>query len=309
MFDFVGKRYWFFLISALIIIPGFISLAVFGLKPGIDFKSGTSMTLHFSTSVDEAQLRSTLGDLGYQDAIVQHTGEGDFIIRMAAIDSAQNQALVAGFNTQLSTTTEQKDFSSISAAVASQTGRNAIIAVLVASVGILLYITFAFRKMPKPLRWGTCAVIALVHDVLVVVGIFSILGWAAGVEIDALFITGMLTVVGYSVHDTIVVFDRIRENQSRGGGGSFENVVNSSILQTMTRSLNTSLTVLFVLLALFVLGGSTIHYFTLVLLIGVITGTYSSICNASQLLIVWENKEWSRFVSWIPFLRKRNAQG
>jgi len=309
MFDFVGKRYWFFLISALIIIPGLVSLAAFGLKPGIDFKSGSSMTLHFSTSVDESQLRSTLGDLGYQDAIVQHTGEGDFIVRMAEIDSAQNQALVAGLNAQLNTTTEQKDFSSISAAVASQTGRNAIIAVLVASVGILLYITFAFRKMPKPLRWGTCAVIALVHDVLVVVGIFSILGWAAGVEIDALFITGMLTVVGYSVHDTIVVFDRIRENLSKGGGGSFENVVNSSILQTMTRSLNTSLTVLFVLLALFVLGGSTVHYFTLVLLIGVITGTYSSICNASQLLIVWENREWGRFVSWISFLRKKNVEG
>jgi preprotein translocase subunit SecF len=148
----------------------------------------------------------------------------------------------------------------------------------------------------------------MIHDVLVVVGIFSILGWLAGVEIDALFITGMLTVVGYSVHDTIVVFDRIRENQSRGGGGSFENVVNSSILQTMTRSLNTSLTVLFVLLSLFVLGGSTIHYFTLVLIIGVITGTYSSVCNASQLLIVWENKEWGRFVSWIPFLGKKNIQ-
>ena len=209
-------------------------------------------------------------------------------------------------NTQLDTTTTQTNLSSISAAVASQTARYAIIAVIVAAVGILLYITFAFRRMPNPLRWGTCAVIALIHDVLVVVGIFSILGWAAGVEIDALFITGMLTVVGYSVHDTIVVFDRIRENQSRGGGGSFENVVNSSILQTMTRSLNTSLTVLFVLLSLFVLGGATIHYFTLVLIIGVITGTYSSVANASQLLIVWENKEWGRF---IPSLQKEGHPG
>ena len=313
MFDFVGKRYWFFLLSALVIIPGIISLATFGLKTGIDFNAGTSMTLHFSTAVDETQVRDTLSNLGYKDAIVQHTGAGDFIVRLATTDiindQSKNQQLISGFNTQLNTTTEQKDLSVISAAVASQTARNAVIAVLVAALGILLYITFAFRKMPNPLRWGTCAVIAMIHDVLVVVGIFSILGWAAGVEIDALFITGMLTVVGYSVHDTIVVFDRIRENQSRGGGGSFENVVNSSILQTMTRSLNTSLTVLFVLLALFVLGGSTIHYFTLVLIIGVITGTYSSVCNASQLLIVWENKEWGRFVSWIPFLRKKNTQG
>lgn len=312
MFDFVGKRYWFFLISALIIIPGIISLALFGLEPGIDFKSGTSMLLSFNTTIEEANLRSTLSNLGYSEAIVQRTGEGDFIVRLATVtiinDQTENQNLISGLNTSLNTTTTQRDLFGISPSIASQTGRNAVIAVIVASVGILLYITFAFRKMPKPLRWGTCAVIALVHDVLVVVGIFSILGWAAGVEIDALFITGMLTVVGYSVHDTIVVFDRIRENLSRGGGGSFENVVNSSILQTMTRSLNTSLTVLFVLLALFVLGGSTIHYFTLVLIIGVITGTYSSICNASQLLIVWENKEWGRFVSWIPFLRKKNVE-
>jgi preprotein translocase subunit SecF len=308
MFDFVGKRFWFFLLSALIIIPGIISLAVFGLKLGIDFKAGTSMTLRFSTAVDETQLRSELSKLGYADAIVQHTSEGDFIVRLADAtlisDQTKNQSLINGLNSDLLTTTEQKDLSVISASVASQTGRNSIIAVFVAAVGILLYITWAFRHMPKPLRWGTCAVIAMVHDVLVVVGIFSILGWIAGVEIDALFITGMLTVVGYSVHDTIVVFDRIRENMSRGGGGSFENVVNSSILQTMTRSLNTSLTVLFVLGALFVLGGPTIHYFTLVLIIGVITGTYSSVCNASQMLIVWENKEWGRF---IPFRSKKAA--
>jgi len=308
MFDFVGKRYWFFLLSALVIIPGLISLGVFGLKTGIDFKAGSSMTLHFSTAVDETQLRTELNNIGYKDAVVQHTSSGDFIVKLEAIDSAHNVALMTALNTDLKTTTEQKDFASISASVASQTARNAVIAVIVAAVGILLYITFAFRKMPNPLRWGTCAVIAMIHDVLVVVGIFSILGWLAGVEIDALFITGMLTVVGYSVHDTIVVFDRIRENQSRGGGGNFENVVNSSILQTMTRSLNTSLTVLFVLLSLFVLGGPTIHYFTLVLIIGVITGTYSSVCNASQLLIVWENKEWGRFVSWIPFPGKKKAE-
>ena len=312
MFDFVGKRYWFFLLSALVIVPGIISLSVFGLKLGIDFKSGTTMTLSFSTSVDETQLDTALSNLGYKDATVQHSSSGDFIVRLATTDPSNNQAenaaLISGLNTQLNTATTQTDLSVISAAVASQTARNAIIAVIVAAVGILLYITFAFRKMPNPLRWGTCAVIALIHDVLVVVGIFSILGWAAGVEVDALFITGMLTVVGYSVHDTIVVFDRIRENLSKGGGGSFENVVNSSILQTMTRSLNTSLTVLFVLLTLFVIGGATIHYFILVLIIGVITGTYSSVCNASQLLIVWENKEWGRFVSWIPFLRKKNVQ-
>lgn len=315
MFDFVGKRYWFFLISALVIVPGIISLVVFGLKPGIDFKSGTTMTLSFSTNVDETQLRSALSDIGYPDAVVQHTSEGTFIVRLAVTDlssgtsggTTQNQQLIDNLNTKLDTTTTQQDLSSISPAVASQTARNAIIAVLVATVGILLFVTFAFRKMPSPFRWGTCAIAAMVHDVLVVVGIFSILGWTLGVQIDSLFITGMLTVVGYSVHDTIVVFDRIRENQTKSGGSNFEHVVNTSILQTMTRSLNTSLTVIFVLLALFVLGGATIHYFILVLIIGVITGTYSSVANASQLLIVWENGEWGRFVSWIPFLPKKTA--
>ncbi len=307
MFDFVGKRYWFFLISAIIIIPGIISLAVFGFKLGVDFKSGTSMTLSFNTEVETTGLRATLAELGYDNAIVQRTGEGDFIIRLSEITTEDNQALINGLNAKLNTTTEQKDLSVISAAVASQTARNAVIAVIIASAGILLYITYAFRKMPNPLSWGVCAVIALIHDALVVAGIFSILGWAAGIEIDALFITGMLTVVGYSVHDTIVIFDRLRENLSKRNNDSFENAVNSSIMQTMTRSLNTSLTVLFVLLALYMLGGTTIRDFTLVLIIGIITGTYSSIGIASQLLIVWENKEWTRFISWIPFLRKKTA--
>jgi preprotein translocase subunit SecF len=169
----------------------------------------------------------------------------------------------------------------------------------------MLYISYAFRKMPRPTRWGICAVIALLHDLLVVAGIFSILGWALGVKIDALFITGMLTVAGYSVHDTIVVFDRIRENMTKGTNKEFEKVVDFSINETFVRSLNTSLTVTFVLFALFMLGGSTIHYFVLVLLIGVITGTYSSICNASALLVVWENKEWRRFISWIPGVPKK----
>jgi preprotein translocase subunit SecF len=142
--------------------------------------------------------------------------------------------------------------------------------------------------MPKPFRWGTCAVVALVHDVLLVLGVFSILGWALGVEVDAMFITAMLTVVGYSVHDTIVVFDRIRENMSKDVRLDFAATVNSGIVETLVRSINTSFTVILVVLALLLLGGSTIHFFTLALLIGVITGTYSSIGNASQLLVVWE---------------------
>ena len=181
--------------------------------------------------------------------------------------------------------------STVSGSVASETTRNAILAVLAASVLILLYIWFAFRKVDKPWRYGACALIALLHDVLVVLGVFSILGWLLGVQIDALFITALLTVVGFSVHDTIVVFDRIRENMQRRTAETFDQVVNASLVQTMARSLNTSLTVLFTLSALTLFGGETIRPFTGALLVGIFSGTYSSIFNASMLLVIWERGE------------------
>ncbi|HEX4205867.1 MAG TPA: protein translocase subunit SecF [Ktedonobacteraceae bacterium] len=182
---------------------------------------------------------------------------------------------------------------SVGGSVASDTVRNAVFAVIAASLFILLYVWFAFRKVNKPWRYGACAIIALLHDVLVVLGIFSILGELFNLQVDALFITALLTVIGFSVHDTIVVFDRIRENMQRRTGESFETVVNASLVQTMTRSLNTSLTVILTLLTLtlFAGPGSTIFTFTLTLLIGITSGTYSSIFNASMLLVVWENGE------------------
>ncbi len=182
----------------------------------------------------------------------------------------------------------------VSPSVASDTIRNSIFAVLAASILILLYISFAFRKVSKPWRYGACAIIALLHDVLVVVGIFSILGWALHIQIDSLFITALLTVVGFSVHDTIVVFDRIRENMQRRTSESFDEVVNASLVQTLARSLNTSLTVIFTLSALTLFGGTgSVHNFTLALLIGIVSGTYSSIFNASMLLVMWEKGELS----------------
>ncbi len=177
--------------------------------------------------------------------------------------------------------------------IAGQTTLMAFLAVLAASVFILLYVWFSFRKVPKAWRYGTCAIVALLHDVLVVLGVFSILGVLFSIQIDALFITGLLTVIGFSVHDTIVVFDRIRENMQRRTTETFEEVVNASLVQTMARSLNTSLTVLLTLLALtlFTGVGTSIFSFTLTLLIGIFSGTYSSIFNASMLLVIWENGE------------------
>jgi preprotein translocase SecF subunit len=182
----------------------------------------------------------------------------------------------------------------VGASVASDTTRNAFLAVVAASVFILLYIWFSFRKVAKPWRYGACAIIALLHDVLVVLGIFAFLGKFFAIQIDSLFITALLTVIGFSVHDTIVVFDRIRENMRRRTDETFEEVVNASLVQTMTRSLNTSLTVLFTLLALTLFTGtsSDIHSFTLTLLIGITSGTYSSIFNASMLLVMWEHGEF-----------------
>ena len=304
MINIIGKRYWFFLISAIIIIPGIVSLIVFGLKTSNDFQSGTAMTLRFDPAVQESTLRSAMTAAGYQDATIQFSSSGDFFISLREITTDERVKLESDLQTSLNSTMTIRDYTATSASVASQTVRYAIIAVLVAALGIMIYISIAFSKMPRPTRWGICAIIALLHDLLVVLGIFSILGWVLGVKIDALFITGMLTVAGYSVHDTIVVFDRIRENTIKGNIKDFEQLVNFSVNETFVRSLNTSLTVTFVLFALFLLGGSTIHWFVLVLLIGVITGTYSSICNASALLVVWENKEWRRFISWIPGVPK-----
>ena len=165
---------------------------------------------------------------------------------------------------------------------------------------MLLYIAWAFRRIPKSFRWGTCAIIALLHDVLLVMGIFSILGWVLGVQIDALFITGMLTIVGYSINNTVVVFDRIRENVSKGISKDFETVVNLSIMEVMGRCLNTSLTTLFVIFAIFLLGGATIHYFILVLLLGVVAGLYNSICIVGPLLVVWDKGELKKVFSGSP---------
>jgi preprotein translocase subunit SecF len=182
----------------------------------------------------------------------------------------------------------------ISGSIASEIEGNAAIAVAVAAIGILLYITWAFRKLMRPFRYGVCAIVALLHDVIVVLGVFSVLGLLFDIQIDAMFITGVLTIIGYSVNDTIVVFDRIRENSLKSPGTPLATTVNNSIMETLGRSLNTVITTLLVILALLLLGGATIHNFALVLLIGVISGTYSSIFIASQLLVVWESGAFGR---------------
>jgi preprotein translocase subunit SecF len=307
MMDFVGKKQWFFLISWILIIAGIVSLIISQvqikspLRLGTDFAGGTSMILQFSPPVEQGQLREEMAELGYGEATIQNAGEGNFILHTREITPDEARELVGQLGAELDSQVEITDYYFVSGTVAAKTTRNAVIAVIIAAVAMMFYIVWAFRRMPKPLRWGSCAVIAVIHNVFIIVGIFSLLGWIAGVEIDALFITGLLAVVGYSINNTVVVFDRIRENVSRHIGVDFTETVNNSLIDTLGRCINTALTTLFVLLALLLFGGATIQYFVLVLLLGVIIGTYSSVCIAGQLLVVWERREWRAL---LPFAKR-----
>jgi len=306
MIDFVGKKRWFFLISEILVVIGIVALVISQiqlgtpLRLGTDFTGGTSMILQFTPQVEQEQLRQELTNLGHPEAMIQGSGD-DFLIRLREISPQERQDLTKELETRLGSEITIRDYAMVSGHIARDTARNAVIAVIIAAVAMMFYIVWAFRRMPKPFRWGSCAVIAVIHNVFIIVGIFSLLGWLAGVEIDALFITGLLAVVGYSINNTVVVFDRIRENVSRHISPDFAETVNDSLIDTLGRCLNTALTTLFVLLALFLFGGATIHYFVLVLLLGVIIGTYSSVCISSQLLVVWEKREWRTL---LPFTKR-----
>jgi len=295
MFDIAGKRFLFLIISEALILIGIISLVVFGLKPGIEFSSGSMLTVSFEQEISQSELKQELTNLGYDNVIIQRTGAGDFFIRTQELTAQEKTALEDDLSARFGSLTE-REFSSVSSMVAAETVHNAVIAVAIAAIGILLYITWAFRRMPKPFHYGTCGIIALVHDVVVVVGIFCILGAIMGWEINLMFITGVLAVIGYSINNTVVVFDRIRENLTKGVSPDFEAVVNTSLVETLSRSLNTSLTTIFVVLALLLFVGASIQNFAIVLLIGIIAGTYSSLCIAPTLLIVWDGGEWGRFL-------------
>ncbi len=388
MFDFVSRRKWFFLVSGLVILVGIISLIASGLNLGIEFSSGTTMTLVFKDEVGEGALRDMFTSLDHSNASIQHGAKDAFLldlelpldpkergrekdrlaeglqaefdttIRIAEFASMGNAASPVG-NTTLALifgkTVDQGDLSdrlddlgyswgniesttldsflirtetldtdeqdeieqaleeafgeidsldvySISPEVASERVQYTTYAVIAAAVGILLYITWAFRRLTRPISYGACAIVALVHDALIVLGVFSLFS----LEINSMFIIALLTVIGYSVNNTIVVFDRIRENRRRDISADFASVVNVSLNETVARSLNTSLTTLFVLIALLLFGGATISNFVLALTIGVIVGTYSSLFISSQLVVSWERGELGRLFSWIPLRREQD---
>jgi len=307
VFNIVQKRYWFFGFSALVLLPGIVALLLWGLNLAIDFTGGALLELRFDQAAappPPGEVTARLEGMGYAGPIVQTTEEKSVIIRLREITNEEKEQIKAALEAEYGPSTELR-FESVGPVVGREVTQRAIIAVAAAAVGILLYMALAFRNVPHPFRYGTCAIIALLHDTFIVLGTAAILGRFLGWQVDALFLTAVLTVIGFSVHDTIVVFDRIRENMHVYKGLPFEEVVNRSIVQTLDRSINTQLTALFTLTALYLFGGVTIKQFVFWLIVGMVSGTYSSICNAAPLLVAWENGELTR---WLPGRRKREKR-
>ena len=317
MYDIVAKRGWYFLFSALLILPGLLSLLAppggwvvggSGLRPGIDFTSGSVLDITFDRPVDQTQVQERMAALGHPEALVQRTGSRSLLVRtkVLAEDLGGGRSERQQIEDDLTRTVAPvvaANFDSTSPIVAQETVRNAVIALAAASVFILLYIWYAFRRVPRAYRYGISAILTLIHDTLLVLGVFSLLGRFLGMEVNSMFIVGILTVAGYSVNDTIVIFDRIRENVIRYPDRPLDSVVNLSIVETVGRSINTSFTTFTVLLAMLLIGGASIRELLLVVAIGVIVGTYSSIFIASQFIVIWERGEFGRLLWW----RRRRA--
>ena len=301
----IKNRYTYFLISLLIIIPGIVFMVInwtqikSAFPLGIDFTGGSLLEVQFegtNTRPSASAAREAFLKIAPDsDPTIQPLGDDSFAIRSRTIDDAAKGLIVAEFGTISSTTVNVLAFTSVSASVGSEVTRAAGFAILMAALAILAYIWYAFRGVEHSFRYGTAAIIAMLHDVFVVLGVEAMLGFFLGWEADALFLTALLTVIGFSVHDTIVVFDRIRENSHVYRRIDYETLVNHSTIQTLDRSINTQLTVMFTLLALALFGGESIRHFVIILLVGIFSGTYSSIFNASPILVVWQNQEWKNW--------------
>jgi preprotein translocase subunit SecF len=282
--DIVGRRNWYFLLSLAIILPGIISMAFFGFRLGIDFAGGDQYNLAFTRPVQASVVQKEM-DTFNVEATVQQAGPNGVLITTKPLSSAQETTIRADLAQKFPLDPTRSSYAQVGPTIARElvVGSGGLIAI--ASILIVIYLSFRFNY-----KFAVCAILALLHDVFVLTGIYSILGKVFNLplgEINTLFVTAVLTVIGFSVHDTIVIFDRIRENLRQASRLTFEQNVNLSIIQSLARSLNTSMTVVFVLVALFLISPQNIKGFTLALLIGIISGTYSSIFNASPLLVVW----------------------
>ena len=329
MTDLVRYRRWFFTIAGVYILPSLLLvlmplLPVIGsawgssFRAGIDFTGGTAMTVEFDDPITAIQIRQVLEGAGQPGAVVQSTGGNNFFIRVGELEQevvdTEGNVVSPGDRQEIDqalgslSPVQVHSFDAVSPVVGAETVRGAIIAVIVASVAALLYITWAFRRVQNPLRYGAVTVVALVHDVVAVLGVFALLGKTVNMEVNTMFITGVLTVIGYSVNDSIVVLDRVRENLLRHPGSTMPEMVNLSIRETIGRSLVTSLTTLLIIVTLLLFGGPTIQPLLLVLLVGVALGSYSSIFIAGFLLVSWETGELGRFLRRLTFAGTRRRQ-
>lgn len=309
MLDFAGKRWWYLTVSLVLFLIAAVALVLWGLRPGIEFTSGTSFTIEFiEREVSQGDVRDAMKDLGHEEARVQGAGTNKYLIRTGELENAPSLDAAAGPEVpgEINAIEEglrsrfgalnRTNFSTVSETVSSEIARNATFAVIAASLAILAYISIVFRALPKAWLYGSAAIVAVLHDAFIILGLFAFLGEFRGTEVDTAFITAILTVIGFSVHDTIVVFDRIRETVKNDPYIPFEEAVNASMTETLARSINTSLVVVLTVLAMMLIGGVTIRNFLLVLLVGIISGTYSSIGIASQLVVAWENNDVGKFI-------------
>ena len=312
MFDFARHRALFYVISAAVIVPGLISMLLpGGLRPGIDFTGGAVMTLEFTQPVQEEALQNSFSRAGHAEAVVQRaSGSNDFVVRTRPLaqptpgpdgsqGTSERQQIEAALTLDLGAV-QVLSLDQVSPLIAADIVRDAVVAVAAASAFILLYLWWAFRAVPEPWSYGTAAIAGLLHDAFAVLGLFSILGRVFDLELQSTFIVAVLTVIGFSVHDSIVVFDRVRENLVRRAGEPFEDTVNHSIMQTLTRSLNTSLTVVLTLLVVFLFGGTSVRPFVLAILLGITVGAYSSIFFSGMLLVSWRSGELRRMMIFVP---------
>jgi len=305
MFDIIGKRYWYFLLSALLIVPGLIAMVYSTLTYGtpvrlsIDFTGGSLMVIKFQQPTTEDAIRDVFRSYGFTNPIVQHLGrpeDNTWQIRMGFVAIETADKIKASLADQIGPIDEASStFSTVGPAVGHEVTQAATIAVVIASLLVGAFIIITFHRVPNAFRYGVSAISAMTHDILVALGLISIMGLFFNWEVDALFLTAILTVIGFSVQDKIVVFDRIRENTPKRRGEPFETIVNRSILETLHRSLTTQLNAMFVMIAILLFGGASIKQFIAVMLIGMVTATYSSIFNAVPVLVVWENGEVGRF--------------
>jgi preprotein translocase SecF subunit len=305
MFNLVQKRRWFFLLSAMVIVPGILIMIYSAVDTGapfqlgIDFVGGSTYDLEFTESgATESRIRAIFTELGDENAIIRQLGDSDgrlWSVTSSIEDEEVQQEVLDALETIAPLNRQDREFEVVSGTVGKEVTRAAIVAVAVAALVITGFIVIAFRQVPKATRYGVCAIAAMLHDILVVMGFTSLMGLLVGWEVDALFLTAVLTVVGFSVQDSIVLFDRIRENIPKHLGEPYETIVNRSIWETIHRSLATQLNAFFVMIAILLFGGETIKQFIAILFIGLLSGTYSSIFTAVPLLVSWEKGE-------IPFL-------